>query len=85
MIFFTLLKEHLDHLRLIFSTLEKMNIHLSSRKSFLNYPSVQLLNQKIDILKLTTTKEKLIVIANLFFLRTFAQLKKYLDFIEYLR
>ena len=62
-----------------------MNIYLSSRKSFLNYSSVQLLSQKVDVLKLTTAKKKLIVIANLFFLKTLAQLKKYLNLIKYLR
>ena len=62
-----------------------MNIHLSSRKSFLNYSFVQLLNQKVDVLKLATAEKKLIIIINFFFLRTLAQLKKYLNFIEYLR
>ena len=84
-IFFTSLKKHLSHLRFIFSTFEKMNIHLLLRKSFFDYSFVQLLNQKIDALKLITTKKKLIVIANLFFSRTLAQLKKYFDFIEYLK
>ena len=62
-----------------------MNIYLLSRKSFLDYSFVQLLNQKIDVLKLATAEEKLIVIANFFFSKTLAQLEKYLDFIEYLR
>ena len=84
-IFFTSLKKHLTHFRLIFSTFEKMNIYLLSRKSFLNYSSIQLLNQKIDALKLTTAEKKPIIITNLFFLKTLAQLKKYLNFIEYLR
>ena len=83
-IFFTSLKKHLTYLRFIFSTFKKMNIHVSSRKSFLNYSFVQLLNQKINVLKLTTTKEKFIIIINLFFSKILAQLKKYLDFIKYL-
>ena len=84
-IFFISLEKHLSHLRFIFSTLEKMNIHLSPRKSFLDYSFIQLLNQKIDALRLATTEKKFIVIANLFFPRTLAQLKKYLNLIEYLR
>ena len=84
-IFFTSLKEHLAHLQFIFSIFEKMNIHLSPRKSFFDYSFVQLLNQKVDVLKLITAEKKLIVIANLFFSKTLAQLKKYLDFIKYLR
>ena len=43
-IFSTLLKKHLSHLRLVFSTLKKMNIYLLSRKSFFDYSSVQLLD-----------------------------------------
>ena len=85
MIFSTFLKKHLTHLRFVFSTFEKINIYLLSQKSFFDYPFVQLLNQKIDVLKLTTAEEKLIIIINLFFSKTLAQLKKYLDFIEYLR
>ena len=84
-IFSTSLNEHLSHLRFVFSTFEKMNIHLSPQKSFLDYSFVQLLNQKIDVLELITAKEKFIVIINFFFSRILVQLKKYLDLIEYLR
>ena len=84
-IFFTSLKKHLTHLRLVFSAFEKINIHLSSRKSFLDYSSIQLLNQKIDVLRLATAEKKLAIITNFFFSKTLAQLKKYLDLIEYLR
>ena len=62
-----------------------MNIHLLSRKFFFDYLFIQLLNQKIDVLKLATIEKKLIVIANLFFSKTLAQLEKYLDLIKYLR
>lgn len=62
-----------------------MNIHLSPRKSFLGYPNVQLLEQKVDALGLTTAEEKLAVITNLSFPRTLAQLEKYLGLTEYLR
>ena len=83
-IFSTSLKKHLIHLRFIFSTFEKMNIYLSSRKSFFDYSFVQLLNQKVDVLKLITAEEKFIIIANFFFSKTLVQLKKYLNLIEYL-
>lgn len=84
-IFSSTLKDHLEHLRLVFSALSKMNIHLSPRKSFLGYPSVQLLGQKVDALGLATAEEKLIVIVNLSFPRTLAQLEKYLGLTGYLR
>ena len=84
-IFFTSLKKHLSHLRLIFSTFKKINIHLFLRKFFFDYSFVQFLSQKVDVLRLTTAKKKLVVIVNLFFLKTLAQFEKYLDFTKYLR
>lgn len=42
-IFSSSLEEHLTHLKLVFGALDKMNIHLSLRKSILGYPSVHLL------------------------------------------
>ncbi len=84
-IFSSTLKEHLEHLRLVFSALSKMNIHLSPRKSFLGYPSVQLLGQKVDALGLATAEEKLAAISNLSFPRTLTQLEKYLGLTGYLR
>ena len=62
-----------------------MNIHLSPRKSFLGYPSVHLLGQKVDALGLATAEEKLTAISNLAFPKTLSQLERYLDITGYLR
>ena len=84
-IFLNLLEEHVEHLCQVFKALEHMNIHLSPKKSFLGYPLVQLLGQKVNALGLATAEEKLAAIANLSFPRTLAQLEKYLGLTGYLR
>ena len=66
-IFSSSLDEHIKHLNLVFGALEKMNIHLSPKKSFLGYPSVHLPGQKVDALGLPTAEDKLAAITNLTF------------------
>ena len=62
-----------------------MNIRLSPRKSFLGYPSVHLLGQKVDALGLATAADKLAAITNLSFPKSLSQLEKYLGLTGYLR
>ncbi len=57
-------------------------IFVNSKKVFLRYEFVQLLNQKIDFLELSTDEEKLKAIFKLKFSRTLKQLKTYLDLID---
>jgi hypothetical protein len=57
--------DHLAHLRAVFTKLSAHNIHLSAKKSFLSYPSVQLLGQQVDTLGLATDHEKLLAISKL--------------------
>ena len=71
-IFSTSLEEHIEHLNQVFSALSAVNIYLSPKKSFLGYPTVQLLGQKVDALGLATASDKLVVIANLAFPRSLA-------------
>ena len=78
-------EEHKKHLTEVFSKLDAYNVTLSPRKSFLNYPSVKLLGQKVDALGLATSEEKLATIASLTFPRSLSQLEKYLGLIGYLR
>ena len=78
-------EEHFQHLRQIFAALDEVNITLSPRKSFLNYPSVRLLGQKVDALGLATSEEKLAAITNLAFPKTLSALEKYLGLTGYLR
>lgn len=82
--FLIILKKHLHHLCEVFNVLIKKNIYLFSEKFFLNYSSVHLLDQKINVLSLATLKDKLWVIISLKFSCTLTQLKKYLNIIRYL-
>ena len=58
---------------------------LSPRKSFLNYLSIRLLRQKVNILDLAIAEEKLSVITSLIFPITLSALEKYLGLTDYLR
>ena len=84
-IFSKSLPEHIEHLTQVFQALTAMNIHLSPKKSFLGYPSVHLLGQKVDALGLATAEEKLTAISSLAFSKTLSQLEKYLGMTGYLR
>ena len=84
-IFSSTFDEHIQYLRQVFATLDKINIHLSPKKSFLGYLSVRLLSQRVDALGLATSSEKLATISNLAFPRTLSQLERYLGITGYLR
>ena len=84
-IFSASLEEHTAQLHQVFTKLDEFNIHISPRKSFLGYPSVHLLGQKVDALGLATNEEKLAAIANLTFPRTLRQLETYLGMTGYQR
>ena len=84
-VFNKILKEHLQHLQKILNLFREMNITLKSSKTFLNYSSIALLKQKVDNLELTTSNEKLKVIAILSFPKILKDLKTYFEMIEYLK
>ncbi|KAI1005182.1 hypothetical protein K3495_g3037 [Podosphaera aphanis] len=54
-IFSKTFEEHIHHLQVVFSKLLEHNIHLSPRKWFLAYPSVDLLGQRVDALGLSSS------------------------------
>jgi hypothetical protein len=85
MIFSKILNDHLEHLRQIFKRLQDYNVILNSKKVFLEYFFIVLLEQIVNVLKLTTTKEKLTAIINLTFSLILKELKTYLNLTEYLR
>ena len=58
------LQDYLEHLNKVFKSLTEKDMSVL-KKSFLNYLTVQLLNQCVDILKLTIIKDKLITIVNI--------------------
>ena len=73
------------HLRAVFDQLLIFNVCLSPKKSFLAYPSVQLLGQRVDALGLATDTDKLQAIAKLAFPRTLRHLDHYLGLTGYIR
>ena len=79
------LKNHIKHLHAIFSLLKSFNISLNLEKSFLNYSSIQLLKQKVDVFDLIIVSEKIEAIIKFEFLRNLKNFEIYLDFIEWLR
>ena len=83
-IFSNTLKEHLKHLHNVFVTLKRMRICLSSKKSFLIYLFIQLLEQRVDVLELATSEDKLVTIAGLCFSISLSQVEKYLGLTGYL-
>ena len=83
-IFFKFLQEHVIHLIKIFDILNVNNIIIKSEKTFLDYSTVQLLNQKMNFFKLVIAEDKLRIIFKLRFLWNFQQLKTYLNLISWL-
>jgi hypothetical protein len=79
------LEEHLRHLNEIFSLFKRMNIAIKPSKTFLGYPTIALLGQKVDSLGLTTAEDKLSAIRDLQFPRTLKHLETYLGKTGYLR
>ena len=79
------LSDHIEHLDLVFKFLTEKGICLSSKKSFLDYLTVQLLDQCVDTLELTTAEDKLAAIVNIEFSHTLFTLEKYLGMTGYLR
>ncbi len=78
-IFFKILKEYVDHLRTIFHLLNFKKVILFSKKSFLNYLFVILLEQKIDIFDSIALIDKIATIKDLNFLYKLVDLKLYLN------
>ena len=76
------LKKHLVYLYKIFKVFDLFNIRFSSKKLYLKYLIIALLNQKIDVFNLIIVVDKLTVIINFRFFLTFKNLKNYFDFIE---
>lgn len=84
-IFSKTLDEHIEHLHKVFELFNRLHISLSPTKSFLGYPTVQLLGLKVDAFGLSTPKEKLEAITNLKFPKTLQDLEIYLGFTGWLR
>ena len=74
-----LFKEHLLHLDLLFNILSRLNITLKPVKSYIRYPSIQLLSLCVNALGMTTLEEKTKAITSIEFLTTLTNIKCYLS------
>jgi hypothetical protein len=79
------LQEHLNHLRILFRIFLRKEIIINSFKTFLEYQSVILLEQRVNVLELITIEEKFKAIAFLQFSKNLIALKRYLELTDYLR
>lgn len=79
------LDDLLVKLRTLFEIFVAYNISIQPTKSFLNYPDVGLLEQRVDSLGLTTAKDKLQAINLLSYPDTLGALEYYLGLTGYLR
>lgn len=75
----------MQHLKAVISALLDYGISLSAEKTFVGYPSVVLLGQKVSALGLASKEEMLKAIAQLQLPRTPKQLEQYLGLTIYLR
>ena len=78
------LEEHVSYLHSIFQLFDSYGINLLFKKSFLNYFTVGLLGQKIDVFGFTTAADKLNAISKLNFFYTFKNLETYLRLTDWL-
>lgn len=79
------LQEHLSHLRQIFDLFRAKRVSLSPTKSFIGYPSVILLGQRVDGLGMSTSQEKIQAITSLRFPETLRDLEIFLGLTGWLR
>ena len=79
------LEEHLRHLNQVFALFTKLNIALKPSKTYLGYPTISLLGQRVDRFGLSTAQEKLAAILRLRFPKTLKDLETYLGMTGWLR
>ena len=76
------LEDHLSHLHQLFSKLSEYNIVINSKKTYIEFPTIQLLEQRVSSLELSTTKDKIEAIAKLDFSKNLKDLEIYLELTE---
>ena len=79
------LAEHLENLRQLFMLLRSKGVSLAPAKSYLGYPSVMLLGQRVDSLGMTTAEEKIRAITALRFPGSLRELETFLGLTGWLR
>ena len=77
--------EHLANLRTLFQLFVRNNISISSGKTFLDYPNINLLGRRVDFFGIATAEDKLEAIKSLRYPATLEDLEHYLGLTGYLR
>jgi RNase H-like domain found in reverse transcriptase/Reverse transcriptase (RNA-dependent DNA polymerase)/Chromo (CHRromatin Organisation MOdifier) domain/Integrase zinc binding domain len=77
--------DHYSHLKTIFKLFNTLGISISPKKSFLAYPSVELLGFRVDAFGLSTTTERIAAFKNLEFPAQLKALEQYLGASGFLR
>ncbi|RYC55608.1 hypothetical protein CHU98_g10598 [Xylaria longipes] len=84
-IFSDTFEEHIQHLHTIFGLFQTKNIAMSPKKSFIGYPSVELLGFRVDALGLSNTKDRVQAFQQLAFPKNLQALEQYLGASGFLR
>ena len=84
-IFSRTLAEHISHLQQLFQLLRAKRASLAPTKSFLGFPSVMLLGQRVDSLGMSTAEEKIKAITALRFPSSLRDLEIFLGLTGWLR
>ena len=79
------LSGHLTHLRTLFGLFRERRININPKKTFLGYPSITLLGQRVNSLGISTSKDKLAAIKALNFPRSLRDIETFLGLIGWLR
>ncbi|EAQ84379.1 hypothetical protein CHGG_08393 [Chaetomium globosum CBS 148.51] len=78
-------EDHLKHLERIFRLFHDKNVAIAPTKSFIGYPSVELLGFRVDSLGLTTTAQRVEAFRNLAFPKTLKALEQWIGATGFLR
>ena len=81
-IFFRSAKEHFQYLKTIFALFARFKIILKSKKSYLNYLSIILLEQKMNDFEFITIEKRITTIKKMRFSKTLKTLEIYLEMIN---
>ncbi|EAQ86812.1 hypothetical protein CHGG_08065 [Chaetomium globosum CBS 148.51] len=78
-------EDHLKHLERIFRLFHDKNVAIAPTKSFIGYPSVELLGFRVNSLGLTTTAQRVEAFRNLAFPKTLKALEQWIGATGFLR
>src|SRR6266487_4549659 len=79
-IFSKTFEEYVKYLDIILKLFDRLEIIIKKTKTFLDYPSIILLGQRVNEFDITTSKKRTTAIRNLTFPKILKDLEIYLDF-----